>query len=319
MTHTCRICGQPNNSEIYFPIEMMYGLRDKFTYFRCSSCHCLQISKYPLNLSKYYGYDYHLKSQDKLLHKIKDYLIYQRDLYEMTRKGFIGQVVSIKIPQPGFRYVYEFLKNKNARILDVGCSTGRFLYCLKKLNFKNLFGVDLYIHSNISANGINISKGSLFEITDSYDVIILNHSLEHMPNQLDVISKLYDLLEPGGSCIIRIPLSSSFAFDKYKQNWVQLDAPRHFYLHSVKSLKILTDQVGFTIAKIVYDSTNFQFSGSDNYMRNIATKQSNVLYKLLSYLDLSHFYRKYFYYKNLANTLNIEEQGDQAVFFLIKY
>jgi SAM-dependent methyltransferase len=318
MSHTCRICGQLDNTEIYFPTEMMFGLKDKFVYFKCSSCDCLQISEYPFNVSKYYGYDYHFKSQGKLLHKIKDYLIFKRDLYEMTGLSFIGKVVSLKIPQPGFRDLYDFLKNKNARILDVGCSTGRFLRCLKKLKFNNLFGVDLYIDSNISYDGINIFKGSVFEITDTYDVIILNHSLEHMPNQLDVISKLYRLLEPGGICIIRIPLSSSFAFDKYRENWVQLDAPRHFYLHSVESIKILIDQVGFNISKIVYDSTSFQFWGSDNYLRNIALKQTRFLYKLTSSLDFSRIYKKYFYYKNLAKKLNLECQGDQATFFIIK-
>ena len=34
---------------------MMFGLREEFGYFQCSSCNCLQIDEFPKDISKYYS------------------------------------------------------------------------------------------------------------------------------------------------------------------------------------------------------------------------------------------------------------------------
>lgn len=319
LNYECRICNEQNNNEIYSPKEMMYGIRQSFTYFRCKTCGCLQISEYPTNIIEFYAKDYHINTSKKIINKIKNYLLLKRDIYEMSHKGILGFLVSFKIPQPGLRYVFNYLRNNNAaKILDVGCSTGRFLFSLRRLNFKNLFGIDPFIDRSMSIEGLSILKGDLFDINEVFNVIILNHSFEHMPNQFDNLLKIFSLLEPGGICILRIPLSSSYAFSKYKENWVQLDAPRHYYLHTLKSINTLSEKVGFKINNIIYDSTSFQFWGSEEYQNNKSSKEFSFRFLICNLLNPVRIYKKYFYYRKLSSELNAQSSGDQAIFFLQK-
>lgn len=59
----CRICDNENLNQAYQLKEMMFGIRDEFTYFECSVCGCLQISEFPEDISKYYPQDYYSFSE----------------------------------------------------------------------------------------------------------------------------------------------------------------------------------------------------------------------------------------------------------------
>ena len=99
---------------------------------------------------------------------------------------------------------------------------------------------------------------------------MLHHSLEHMADPLEVFENLYRILKPNRFVLIRTPLASSYAWKKYGVNGVQLDAPRHLFLHTIESMRILAQKVGFEIDDIIFDSTEFQFLGSEQYMRDIS-------------------------------------------------
>ena len=110
--------------------------------------------------------------------------------------------------------------------------------------------------------------------------------------------------------MIRIPTVSSYAWKYYGINWYQIDAPRHFYLHSVKSLKILAEKCGFYIDQIKYDSGPLQFSISENYKQDIPL-YGNDPHIQFSPEEIKSFEKK-------AEELNAQNQGDQATFYLKK-
>ncbi len=103
-----------------------------------------------------------------------------------------------------------------------------------------------------------------------YDLIMLHHSFEHMDNPHLILSNLYKMLNPEGFLLIRIPVSDSFAFRKYRSNWFQIDAPRHFFLHTTRSMVLLGKNAGLSLKEIDYDSTVDQFIESENYCRDIS-------------------------------------------------
>jgi hypothetical protein len=50
---------------------------------------------------------------------------------------------------------------------------------------------------------------------------------------------------------------------------VQLDAPRHLFLHTRRSLEIVAEQAGLYVDAVVHDSYELQFWGSEQYRRDI--------------------------------------------------
>ena len=134
--------------------------------------------------------------------------------------------------------------NLNSSVLDVGCGDGNFLNILKKAGFKDLTGIDLFIDDKNMLDGITICKTSLedFKSDKKYDLIISNHSFEHMDNQLINLKCFEKLVSDDGIIVIRIPIKSDFFWKKYGVNWYQIDAPRHFFLHTIYSFKLLCDK-----------------------------------------------------------------------------
>ena len=75
-------------------------------------------------------------------------------------------------------------------------------------------------------------------------------------------TKISKILSENGVCIIRIPVKTKYIWNCYSVNWVQIDAPRHFFLHTLKSFELLVEKSGLSIQDVIFDSTEFQFWGS---------------------------------------------------------
>lgn len=147
----------------------------------------------------------------------------------------------------------------SSRILDIGCGVGTLLVRLKEFGFSDLIGIDPFISADIIyPNGVKIWKKDIYGcIGQQYDCIMLHHSFEHMTEPENVFSKLKDMLSDKGRILIRIPLCDSYAWRKYGTDWWQLDAPRHFYLHTVKSISLLSAEFGLQIENIYYNSHEY--------------------------------------------------------------
>jgi 2-polyprenyl-3-methyl-5-hydroxy-6-metoxy-1,4-benzoquinol methylase len=252
---------------------MMFGWEDEFTYIECSKCGCLQIYEIPEDISRFYPPEYysfskieHNMSSNPIKAKLDSFLKSKRNEYALFGKGRIGKFRYKKYPEECLRarsFVSKTHLTHNSRILDIGCGSGYLLYSLRQIGFKNLLGIDKYIETDIEyENGLKILKGSIQEVDGKWDLIMFYHSFEHIPNQTETLQSVSQLLSKDKMCIISMPTTSSYAWKYYKTNWVQLDAPRHLYLHSIESIRLLTEKVGLKLKEVLYDSTAFQFWGS---------------------------------------------------------
>ena len=68
---------------------------------------------------------------------------------------------------------------------------------------------------------------------------------------------------------MRIPTVTSTAWEKYRENWVNLDAPMHVYLHFHFSIKLLAQNAGLKVLDFWSDSVSMQLWGSEQYIRDI--------------------------------------------------
>jgi len=319
----CQICENHEHNVKYEVREMMLGLRDKHSYFECADCGCLQINSVPDNIQSYYpSEDYYSYDQIKANTGIKGALIRMRDRYAATGSCLIGRVMQHFQPHdklPSLRYTNVTFDSK---ILDVGCGAAHLLNSMQEAGFKNLLGIDPFNKEDIHYdNGLNIEQKSIHELPikskgGDWDMIMFNHSFEHVFDQHEVLDKVFKLLKPGGICMIRIPTVTSWAWRNYGVDWVQLDAPRHFFLHSIKSMNQLAEKQGFKLEEVIYDSFAFQSWGSIQYQQDIALHDDNS-YAInpekspFSEGDIREF-------EELSKELNQNKSGDQAAFYLRK-
>ncbi len=315
----CKICGNSKNNTSYEATELMLGLRDKHNYIQCSACDCLQIENIPENLPSYYPDDDYY-SYDKIQSStgIKKFLITKRDLYAATGSGLIGKLLHQFMPHSKIHTLQKAGINKNSRILDVGCGAGHLLHSLQEAGFNNLLGIDPFNAEDIHYdNGLNIEKKSIHDMQQGdWDLIMFHHSFEHVADQVETLSKAASLLKSGGTCLVRVPTASSWAWKHYGVNWVQLDAPRHLFLHSIDSMKLLSEKVGLKMKEVVYDSFAFQLWGSEQYLKDIPLNDErsyavNPDKSPFSKDDIAAFEKR-------SVELNQQNQGDQAAFYLVK-
>ncbi len=312
---TCMICGNDKNNVKYEVSEMMFGTGEKFEYFQCSECSCLQIVKVPENIGKYYPSNYYSFNTNAAVEKIK----MLQSNYQFSGRGVAGRLISKIIPG-GKKVIYNFLSKELSKgsisfessILDVGTGNGELLNMFARLGFKNLCGIDPYIGADsVRDNGVRLLKSHLTELDGKYDVIMFNHSFEHIYEQIETMKALSSLLSEKGACIIRMPLASSYAWEHYGVNWCHIEAPRHFFLHSVKSMEILCRNHGFEITDIIWDSSESQFIGSERHIAGKGLLQfpHTIIYRLV------HF-NKIRGYRKRARELNRQKRGDQACFII---
>jgi SAM-dependent methyltransferase len=305
----CRICNNKLAQKFVFR-EMMFGLRNEFHYGQCSNCCCIQILEVPVDIEKYYPPYYVSFTQKVPALKRLPFLKRQLGNLRMQRKYRTSRNHLIE-------YLRPIRLSPNARILDIGCGKGALICSLYNLGFTHISGVDKFIPAEIDyGNGVKVYKKELSELAaNSYNLLMMHHVLEHIDEQVSELKECNRLLKKGGVLLINIPVLGK-AWEIYKQNWVQLDAPRHFVLHTLKSMAILAEKTGFTIGKTIFDSTAFQFWGSELYKKDIPLTLPGTHEWYL--VDKGFTPAQILQFDDEAKLLNAAQTGDSAIFYLYK-
>jgi len=144
---------------------------------------------------------------------------------------------------------------KETRVLDVGCGAGDFLSALSRAGFGNTVGLesDPDAVSFAKAQGRPVKIGE-FERTDwpeeSFDVIRMNHSLEHFHSPAKALAVAWRALRPGGVLIGETPNTDCLDFRLFGSFWGGWHFPRHLWMFSRPSLKVLAEKNGFRVAAV---------------------------------------------------------------------
>jgi hypothetical protein len=144
------------------------------------------------------------------------------------------------------------------------------------------------------------------EIDGRYDWITMHHTFEHIPDPRATLRSCRRLLSDRGKVLIRIPIMGQAAWRRYGTNWVQIDAPRHLVLYTPRSLREIAESEGFRVDQMFYDSSEFQFSGSESVAvrRPVVSGPDGFPEALWAF-----WYRE-------ADRLNRAHDGDQGGFVL---
>jgi SAM-dependent methyltransferase len=295
---TCPICLLPSaQPRTHVARERWHGLPGEFHYCECARCGSLHLQAIP-NLDQYYPENYY--SLD-VAPATRFQVFKQRLIDEVHVRSFLA--LCRKFGRP---------LRINDRLLDVGCGSGRLLKALKRLGYQDLWGVDPYLPRSSCMAGLSIVSGALQSIeAGAFDVVLFNHSLEHVIDVEQALRIALTKLKSGGVLIVRIPVPAA-AWRRYGTDWVQLDAPRHVFLMTERGLDALAARVGLRVQSTVFDSGPFQFWGSEAYRKGLTLEQA-IPTSLPS--QLLHLFKKTRWVA-AAHRLNKIREGDSASFLL---
>ncbi|UCG55028.1 MAG: class I SAM-dependent methyltransferase [Dehalococcoidia bacterium] len=105
-------------------------------------------------------------------------------------------------------------RDKQAKVLDIGCGGGHFLYYLHREGYTNFLGIDIspYI-VNFVKNNIceRIEQADIFQFLktkkNEYDIIVGNELVEHIPKGqiINMLELIHSALKSGGRVILKTP------------------------------------------------------------------------------------------------------------------
>ena len=205
----CCICGDSPSTLLGQGQDYEYkSSEDVFSVVQCDSCSLVYLNPRPaitefetIYPANYHAFDFSPK-QYGIVFKVRERLEANRTLKRCREL------------------------TDNARILDVGCGDGFHLNLLKKYGNKNwtLEGIDLDKRAVDEANksGLKVHLGSVEEMKlphNTYDLVFMIQTIEHVEKPLKVISSIFNLLKPGGKLVIVTDNTDSLDFKYYKKRY----------------------------------------------------------------------------------------------------
>ncbi len=144
---------------------------------------------------------------------------------------------------------------KNGRLLDVGAGAGLLLSHARSRGWE-VYGVESSDYGPAWAKnklGIDIFHGTLdkAKFPDSYfDVVMLQDTIEHVPDPLAVIKRIHKILRVGGVLSISTPNLNSIGRLILGKQWGLVSATEHLCLFSPSCLRALLSRNGFSVKSL---------------------------------------------------------------------
>jgi len=156
--------------------------------------------------------------------------------------------------------IRKLLHGKQAeeiRILDVGCSSGRFLRNARSLGF-HTNGVEPAPKAAAAARslGLDVREGYLeqAEFADgSFDALTLFEVIEHLRDPVSLVRECHRVLKPGGILLIGTGNTASWSVGALRGKWDYFDISRHgghISFFNMGSMSKLLEANGFQVAEL---------------------------------------------------------------------
>lgn len=254
LPYTCDIC---SNNSYTKPFD-----DGSFAVLECTKCKYGKIAPIPSNEAL------------TLLYNSKEYFATHMAYdYEQLTNEHIEEIIedTYKLHKS---HLANYLKNTKS-LLEIGPGGG---FSLKAFERKGLAvkGVETSSSSVKFARErlqLAVSHSGLEDYTDTqqYDIVMLNHVLEHFVDLHKVMQILNSLVNNAGLLYVRVPDHDSYDRKVFSDKWPAY-LPFHISYFSEQSLRILLNTHGFQVLEVKkYISEKFM-EGFPSFMRKLTKK-----------------------------------------------
>jgi len=188
----------------------------------------------------------------------KDLSDYYKTIYSQIHQKQLHDLLKVNYDSGFFKTLLNNLKNyhgqitkENPKILDYGCGHGFFLKVAKENGFE-AYGVEYDDEvAKFNENELKIkmlSNGELENTSDNtFDIIRMNHSLEHLPHPEIILEILHKKLKPNGIIVISSPNFSQKIVKSNTAKLYDLVFPEHLYYFTLQSIIKLLTRLEFSV------------------------------------------------------------------------
>jgi SAM-dependent methyltransferase len=188
------------------------------------------------------------------------------------------------------RMVRDIQRFKPAgRVLEIGSSLGYMLVVLNAAGFEGE-GIE---PSEFAVNyarqrGLKVTEG-YFESgvypKVSFDVVIANHVLEHIPDPAPFLIEIREVLKESGVFVVGLPNFGSVEAQLFKSRWRFLMPEQHYFQFDPSTLASVLTKNGFDILELKTTVTFTELASMWQELRRACVKdRKRLLYYVLEFL-----------------------------------
>jgi 2-polyprenyl-3-methyl-5-hydroxy-6-metoxy-1,4-benzoquinol methylase len=224
----CFICGSDASEVRFHPDVRPWGYHDPFVLRRCSGCGLV------------------FNSPRLPAGRLAD--LYRSNYY------FFARPAGVELERIGgaYRRTISHLPAAGPRLLEVGSAKGYMLALLRRLGWR-VTGVEIADSAAEHSRrvlGVDVFTGTLEEfrrrMSRTFDVVLAQDVLEHVPDPHGFLQALYESVAPGGRVIIDTPNVGGRSVSVVGERWRGFN-PFHIYLFDRDTLTQAVSNAGFTV------------------------------------------------------------------------
>lgn len=188
-------------------------------------------------------------------------------------------------------------KIQNKKVFEIGCGAGGILEAFRE-NDNEVFGCDygeFYVNFG-KTRGLNLITGNSTALNKfgTADIVILNHTLEHMIKPETELATIKNLLKPNGVLYIALPGIYSI-HDTYRGNIMLYLQNAHVWYFTLKTLSTLLSKAGF---KLLFGNEMIMSAFTHNDVEETVEPENSK--NVLKYLTKTRRFRWYYTMKKFS-------------------
>jgi SAM-dependent methyltransferase len=274
----CPLCGSAKCSFRFRLPDRLHGVPGVFTYRQCRNCRTVfqdpRVIAEDLSLCYPEAYFTHQSSDAApdvssiapqtswgLRVRLRQAVI--AAVRQEPVKGVIGQfgrvlAKSRRLRERAFYPLMDEMIPSNpgaTRALEIGCGAGHLLKILGRAGWQ-VEGVEW---DEKAAEIARQTSGRRVMVGDfenaalplvTYDLVVLQHVLEHLPDTRGCLRKIAEILAPGGRVVLAYPNVESLGALIFREDWFPWEAPRHLVLPTARAISRAANDVGLVTASL---------------------------------------------------------------------